>query len=311
MEFLQGTPLRHLEPQALSAEEYRRIARECSRILFQMIFRDGFFHADPHASNILLLPDGRLGWIDFGAVGLFTTEMRNRLVKLLKALIDRDYRTLAYQVLKMGRPRREISIFEFTQDLASRIDPYFGLSLRETDVPSLFANVMDFAREYEIRIAPGFVTMTRCLALMEGLAHRLSPDFDAVLELEPLARRYFQERFRPDRLGARLIDQISETARTVWEYPHLVGEILHRAAEGRLAIDTELKGLERFQRAMEWSTNRLVAALIVSSLLVSSSLIINSDIGPRLGGVSVMGLTGYSIAGLIGLRIVISMLRGG
>ncbi|MFN0058199.1 MAG: ABC1 kinase family protein [Planctomycetota bacterium] len=309
LEFLDGTPIRQLDPAALGPAECHRIARECSRTLFEMIFRDGYFHADPHSSNILRLTDGRLGWIDFGAVGLFTDEMRLRLVKLLRALLERNYRLLARQVLKVGRPQGEISMFEFSQDLASRLDPYFGLSLKETDIPTLFTTVMDIARDYRIRISPGFVTMTRCLVLMEGLAHRLAPDFDAVVELEPLARRYFTERYRPDRLVKDAGEQLAELARTFWEYPQLVGEILHRAAEGRIAVDTEIQGLERFQRAMELSTNRIVAALVVSSLLVSSSLIINSKVGPEVWGVSAVGLTGYVFAGLISVRILISMLR--
>ncbi|MCA8961261.1 MAG: AarF/ABC1/UbiB kinase family protein, partial [Planctomycetes bacterium] len=169
-ERLLGTALRRLDSASLPAEERRRVARECSRILFEMVFRDGYFHADPHASNIMLLHDGRVGFIDFGSMGVFGEELRHRLVKLMRVLIERDFNGVAREVLRIGRPHGgEFHFFHFSQDLASRLDPYFGLSLSETDVPALFATVMSIAREYRIAIVPGFVTMTRCLALMEGV----------------------------------------------------------------------------------------------------------------------------------------------
>ncbi|MCA8962392.1 MAG: hypothetical protein KDC38_17830, partial [Planctomycetes bacterium] len=72
---------------------------------------------------------------------------------------------------------------------------------------------------------------------------------------------------------------------------------------GRLEIDTELKGLDRLQRNIESSSNKISLALIVSAILVSSSLVVANQIGPTWHGVSVLGLSGYVLAGLIGVRI--------
>ncbi|MEE8143516.1 MAG: AarF/UbiB family protein, partial [Planctomycetota bacterium] len=306
MQFLHGTSLRHHNPDI---EEARRIARQCSRILFEMIFRDGYFHADPHPSNILVLKDGHLGWVDFGSMGLFTKEMRLRLLKLLRALLSRDYSLIARQIVKLGRSHEQIPLFEFSQDLASRLDPFFGLSLKQLDIVALFNTTYDLAREYRITVAPGFVLMTRCLVLMEGLAHRLDPDFNTVEELEPLARSYLMERFRPDQFAGEVVDGLLETLNSLWEYPQHLTEILRKLAEGRVQVDTEVKGLERLSKRIELSANRLVQALIVSSLLVSSSLVVGYDIGPKWGEVPLLGLAGYLFAGLIGLRILISMLK--
>ncbi|MEM7260464.1 MAG: AarF/UbiB family protein [Planctomycetota bacterium] len=315
-ERFKGESLRRLDVSQFSREERHHVARECSRILFEMVFRDGYFHADPHASNIMLLEDGSIGFIDFGSVGVFGEDMRHRLVKLMRALIKQDYKQVAREVLRIGRPQSgELHLFQFTQDLASRLDPYFGLSLGETDIPELFNTVMSIAREHRIQILSGFVTMTRCMVLMEGVTCRIAPDFDTVTEMEPLVRQHLLDHYRPDRLAQNVVDEGIEAVKTVWEYPQLIGDILRKASEGRLEIDTELKGLDRLQRNFDSASNRIVLALVVSSILVSSSLIIANQIGPLIfentdgGGISILGLVGYIFAGLIGARIILASFR--
>lgn len=305
MEYIEGDSLGRAE---ISPAEGKRIARDCARVLFRMIFRDGYFHADPHAANLILTPGGTVAWIDFGSMGLFTPELRDRLLRLLRDVVDRDYAALARDVLKIGQPREEISFFEFSQDIASRLDPYIGLSLREIDFPRLLTEILDLAREHRISIAPGLIVMTRCLVIIDGLGLRLDPEFNTAEELEPLLREIAEDRMRPDRLAGRLGRQLFADFQSIAEYPQHFGEILRKLSQGRLRVDTHLQGLERLGRRFESSSNRIVEALIVSALLVSSSLVMDLPAGPKLWGVSGIGLAGYLFAGLIGVRILLSMI---
>ncbi len=306
MEHIEGDPLSRAK---IDPEDGRRIARDCSRALFQMILRDGHFHADPHPANLILTADGTVAWVDFGSMGLFTQELRTQLVRMLRSIVGRDYAALSRQVLRIGQPREDISFFEFSQDLASRLDPYFGLTLGEIDFPHLLCELLDLARDHKISIAPGLIVMTRCLVLMEGLGLRLDPDFNTAEELEPMLRKLVEEQLRPDRLIRDVGEQMIDNVVAIAEYPQHFGEILRKLAQGRLRVDTHLQGLDRFSRRFEASSNRIVEALIVSALLVSSSLVMDLSVGPKLWDVSAIGLAGYVFAGLIGVRILVSMFQ--
>ncbi len=305
MEYLPGTSLRD---SVIDGDDARRVARQCTRILFDMIFRDGYFHADPHSSNILLLPGQRLGWVDFGAMGLFTAELRDRLVSLLRAIVARDYKDAARHVLRLGSGGGDAPLFEFSQDLASRLDAFFGLTLEEIDIGSLFKAVMELARDHRIVIAPGFIIMTRCLLLMQGVATRIDPSFNTMAEVEPLLRRHLVDRLRPDRIAKNATGKLGEMAAALWETPIHLGEILRRLAQGRFQIDTHLQGLERLTRRFEACTDHIVQALIVSALLVSSSLVMHLELAPRVWGMPVIGLVGYLGAGLLSVWILLSRL---
>lgn len=307
MDYLDGTSIRKCE---LPQEERKRLARECARVFFQMVFRDGYFHADPHAGNILVLPNGRLGWVDFGSMGLFTNEMRGRLVRILRALLQRDYNKLARQLLKSGRPLGETALFDFSQDLAVRLDPYFGLTLREINVGDLFNTVMELARDHRITMPPGLILMTRALILMEGLTHKLDPDLDTMQELEPLARRYVRDRFRPDNLMEEAGDRLSEFVATLWEYPHYLSEILRKLSQGRLTVETHVQGLEGLNERLEQSSNRISQAVIFASLLVSSSMVMSLERGPTLFDLPLFGVLGYTAAGVMGAWVLFRIVRG-
>jgi len=308
MEFIDGEPLNRAE---FDRKTGRKVAKNCARVLFLMILRDGHFHADPHPANLIYMPDGRVAWIDFGSMGLFTKELRRQLIRMLRAVVSRDYNALARLILRIGQPREEISFFDFSQDLASRLDPYFGLTLSEIDFPHLLTELLDFARDHKITIAPGMIVMTRCLVLIEGLGGRLDPEFNTAEEIEPMIRRLVEDQYGPEQLiktgGGHLLESLS----TISEYPQHFGDILRKLSQGRLRVDTHLQGLDRMSRRFEMSSNRLVQALIVSSLLVSSSLVMDLAVGPKLWGVSAIGLAGYLCAGLVGVRILFSMLGGG
>ncbi|MGA1202957.1 MAG: ABC1 kinase family protein [Planctomycetota bacterium] len=306
MEYIEGTPLGRAE---LGVEEGSRTARDCARALFRMILRDGHFHADPHGGNLILMADGTVAWIDFGSMGLFTRELRRQLLRVLRAVVSRDYTTLSRLVLRLGHPRSEIDFFEFSQDMASRLDPYFGLTLQEIDFPRLLSELLDLARDHKISIAPGLILMTRCMVLVEGVGLRLDPRFNTAEELEPMLRKLVEQQLRPDRVVRDIGEHLADNLSAIAEYPQQVGEILRRVSQGQLRVDTHLQGLDQLGRRFESSSNRVVQALIVSSLLVSSSLVMDMGVGPQLWGVSGLGLAGYLFAGLIGVRILWGMLR--
>lgn len=306
MDYLGGVSIRKHDPPP---EESQRLARECIRILFEMIFRDGYFHGDPHPGNILALPDGRLGWIDFGSMGLFTGEMRNQLVRLLKAILEQDYNQVARRVLKFGKPLGEISHFDFSQDIATRLDPYFGLALGEINLGDLFDTVMELARDHRISITPGLVLMTRCLVLMEGLAHQLDPDLDTMDVLAPLATRYMRERARPDRVVGDVVDHLSDLASTLWEYPQYTSEILRKLSQGQMNVETHVEGVEGLNARLEHSSNTVSQAVIFASLLISSSMVMDLEVGPTVYDLPLLGVLGYAAAGMMGLWTLLRTLK--
>ncbi len=153
--------------------------------------------------------------------------------------------------------------------------------------------------------------MAKAIAEVEGLGLMLDPDFDLLERARPFVRRVRLSQVSPQRLFQELSESGSEVTDFLKETPGDVRDILKQLKQGRTRIGFEHRGLERFIFEMDRSSNRIAFSLIVSSLIIGSSLIITTDIGPHLFGFPVLGVVGYSVAGIFGIWLVISIFRSG
>lgn len=95
MQLLRGTSVGDMEKLQHRHIDCEALARQGAGVFVQMIFRDGFYHADPHPGNILVLAKGRVGILDGGMVGRIDDELRERIVEILLAAADHDAPRLA------------------------------------------------------------------------------------------------------------------------------------------------------------------------------------------------------------------------
>lgn len=296
MDWFDGIPAGKMET---SDPRRQDLVRLCSRSLFTMMFRHGHFHADPHPSNVIWLDDGRIGWIDFGMTGILTSDLRWRLSRMLKALVERDYEELARQVIHVGHCHGEANSFALTQSIAQHLDPYLGLPLAQVDLPALLKSILQIATEHRIEIAPGFVRMTRALVLLEGIVEKYDPEFDMASELEPMLRELVREKSAPDEWVRRLTDQTVENLEALGEAPALLTEALRRATRGRIRVESEITGLDRLSRRIEGASRRLVEGGVASALIVASALF------------AISGMNGFAIGcGLLSAFLLSRILFG-
>jgi ubiquinone biosynthesis protein len=128
---LEGTRIDDLA--ALDAKGIARpaLAQASAEVLMRQVFGAGFFHADPHPGNFLVLDDGRIGLLDFGMVGRIDEQMRRALVTLLAATVRQDAAGMAGAFERLGILRAPEAQDGVRRDLGRLLDRYYGRSLDE------------------------------------------------------------------------------------------------------------------------------------------------------------------------------------
>jgi len=127
--------------------------------------------------------------------------------------------------------------------------------------------------------------------------------------VEPFARRMISDRMRPDRLLADLAHTAGDLAGIVRDIPIELRDIFDLVRAGKIHIEFEHRGLEPMLVKHDQLVTRIVYALVLSSLLIGSSLIVHSGVPPVVFGIPLIGLAGFLATGVMGFGLLISILR--
>ncbi len=255
----------------------KRVAREALHVIAKMVFEDGFFHADPHPGNIIMLgPDDApiIGLIDLGLVGRMSEEMRDGAIRLLIAAATADAAGVADALLAMGKPRGRVDVKTFRAEVAVIAEKYLGRPIKEIEVAALIRDLVQGAIKYEIDMPPEVLMVGKALMTVEGIGKQLDPDLDVLGELKPMLTRVIAQRYSPTRLardGLRMARAFGDAAGAL---PGQLTDILEDARAGRLAFVT--KDPER-AKATDRLGRRLFTAILAAALVSSGTALVAVD----------------------------------
>jgi len=287
-------------------ERYDRenLARKFIKAYFEMIFKDGFFHADPHPANIILRED-TLFLIDHGSAGRLTDEMRRMSVGFYIAAVE-DYPDIATDIIieisegEVDRARLEWDIEQFT-DL-------MYLPLRTTfetmDLPKILA-------KHRLNVPREFILMDRSIDAMTGIAMELYPDLSLSSLMEPYVKEVTGREIGPGAMAARTIGRAVEAEEALSDIPMLLDALSEKVLEDELTVRFRHRGFRGLIEEMDRATSRLAYSLVVSAIVLSSSIVTLADLGPTYMGLPLFGITGFLLAGLMGVALLISIWRYG
>ncbi|PWC06501.1 ABC1 kinase family protein [Mycetocola zhujimingii] len=233
----------------------------------QMVFVDGFFHADPHPGNLFIETDGRIGLIDFGMVGSIDEKMRDHLVSLFSALLQGDPDHIASAVLTVASSSAHVNRPQLRRDFAHFMTLYSGKELAELEIGAMVAELLGVLRRHRLQLDPQLVLLLRMLSMIEGMGVRLDPTFRLSIALEPYATRFAAERFSPRALVHRASEIGRQLAALGVELPQKLRMLSDSIGPDGIEIQVRAEGLDPIMGRVEKIGNRLVVAMIASALI--------------------------------------------
>lgn len=259
------------------------IAKHALRVIVQMIFRDGFFHADPHPGNVLILgelADPVVGFIDLGMVGRLSPELRDKTVDLLIAAAQTDHLGVADALYAIGTPTRKVDMRAYRARVSELAEHYLGKPLKEIDLAGLFRDIVRGALEFGLEIPPDFLLVGKALMTVDGVGKELDPDLDVLGEARPYLVEILRERYSPERVGADLWRGLGKVSAATYDLPVQLREVLDDLRLGRLAVKTHDPATPA---VVDRLGRRVFAGIVVASTLGSGTFLYAGDAHPTLG----------------------------
>ncbi|MEX1327027.1 MAG: AarF/UbiB family protein [Desulfobacterales bacterium] len=308
MEYVQGEKIKDIDP----GDEFdaQGLAKQGLNAAIKQILEDGFFNADPHPGNLLVTADMQLCIIDWGMVGHLTERDRYELIDLLKSVVDKDSDALVHVLLRLSKFDGEVIEYRaLERELLYILNTYFAVPIRDVNIGQLLMAIVTLLRNYHLHLPPDLVIMVKALVTAEGTARLVYPELDVVSEAKSYVSRLAEQRFKPENLWRSFQTTFSSIWTSQRDIPRQLLHILSKLESGELGLHFHLDKLERLVNTLENSSNRLTTGIIVAALIMGSSMIITTGVGPFIFGFPVLGVIGYLISTVMGLWLVITILR--
>ena len=289
---------------AASGADLNEFARRGANMYLQMIFRDAFYHADPHPGNLMLLPGGVVGVLDCGMVGRLDEELAEGIEEMLMAVVTHNSADLGEVILRVGSAPPATHRDQLRADLTDFVADYVGQSIQEMDLSGALNSLLEIIRRYNITLPPPLSLLLRTLVELEGTAQQLSPEFSLAEVIRPFYTTMVRRRLSVRRIFGRLQHAYRDWERLVESLPRDLGDVLKRVRDGTFSIHLDLRHIDPV-------INRLVLGVLTAALFVGSSLLWSMKAPPTISGVSVFGGAGYLIAAYLTWRLLRAIKKSG
>ncbi|HET6453378.1 MAG TPA: AarF/ABC1/UbiB kinase family protein [Armatimonadota bacterium] len=299
--------------QALDAHGYNRtqIADNLSRAIFKMVFVDGFFHADPHPGNLLVLDESVVAFVDYGMVGKLDRQLKAFVTMLITEYIQQDSAGFSEVLLAMGTAPTDLDRKRFTQEIDRILRQYYGAPLRDVRIGEILKRAIQISSRHNVRLPASLSLLVKVIIIVEGIDLQLNPDFDFASEARPYIARSVQDELKVSTLKEQTYHTLLYWKWLLLELPHRTSEVLDRMAEGAFRVIFKHEGLEDPMHELDRSANRLSFALMSSAIIIGSALIISSKVGPLWRGYSILGIIGFGLSFVLAAWLMISIIRAG
>jgi ubiquinone biosynthesis protein len=312
LEYLDGVQLADLELDAWSLEQRRHLAYLITETWMTMIFRNGFFHADPHPANILVLSPERIGLVDFGLTGKLTDDDMTKLTRLFIDAASENIEMLPSRLFDLGVRYPKEREDEFVAELRDLYYRYYGASLKEIDPVQVIREAMGLIYSMNLRLPTRFVMLDKAIATLGSVGIELYPDFNVFEVAKPYARDLMLERFTPRRIAIRARRESWRYTQMALELPYQIHDTLEQVRDGQIEVGFVHKGLDDLMAKLDTLFNRLVIALVVTGGLIGSSLIgIFAKSGPHVLGLHVVSVLGFLLSAILGVWLLWGVIRSG
>jgi ubiquinone biosynthesis protein len=309
MDYIDGIRLTEIDRLEKEKLDRKTVAVNGSRFVLKQIFKHGFFQADPHPGNFLILENNVIAAVDFGQVGYIDTEMKNALGVALNAFLNKDPNKLIRLFVSMDFIEDESDHSTLRRDLFNLFNYYYNLPLAQLNMAKMIGHLNLIIRDNHVALPAEMALTFKALITVESLGKELDPDFNFVSEARPFLHRLALDRITSWNNVDRAADLITDLGKLILELPGDVGSIVKKARSGRLKFKLEHGNLENVTRTIHKSVNRLAFSIVIAGMLVGSSLMMQVKGYPTILGLPIIALAGYFISGFLGLWLIIGIIR--
>ena len=273
MDFIDGVTIDDKAGIAKLKVDVSRLTTTLGRAYIRMIFVDGFFHADPHQGNIFVLHDGRICFLDFGAIGYLDEDMRDKVTMFYMSLIRQEAGQAARLLMEMsGATEKTVDLHNLEWDLRDFMD-YSVLAREKVHLPrGMNQRIATISMKHGVMLPSSFVLMERALAEIEGVCRTLDPEFDITKLAQENLGMLLKARYRPKPDPLRAVETARRYRELMRELPGRLDRLLKKLEDDEFKVKVDGSLFDGIKANIRRTGLILAVTIIAASLIVTMGL---------------------------------------
>ncbi len=293
-EFVEGVELHNIEKVKAEGNDPAEIAHRGVKLIFEQIFKFGFFHADPHPGNIFIDKPNIVVFIDFGMMGSLRPYHMDFLGKYGLGYLQKDPKKMTQALLLLCSKKHYERFDELEFEISDMMKQYQYLSYKDINFGEVMNKSIDIVVTFNLKIPPTIYLLIKALITIQGVATLLNPKLDIAKEMEPFAKDLLKRQFSPKKLATGVIETITDYVDLFRELPSQIAEIIYKTKEGRMQLHLEVTKLDQILSKFDKISRNISTSIILASLIIGAAII------SQLEHVKWVGHAIFVFAGIIG-----------
>ncbi len=285
------------------------IADEILQLFLAQILEHGFFHADPHAGNILVTKEGKIVFIDFGAVGIIFPADREVLENLIINLILKNADQLLINLKKVAiklEIKDENRLKNQILEILNLIDTN---SLQDLDLNTMIEKFQSILFENKIIMPDYFILLFKGVSLIEGVGRQLNPEMDVLKSAQPYIGKILLERLNPNYLLEKGLQKFTILQHNLQNIPTELRSVLSKLNNDEITFKTKNEELKNTNFIIKQSVTSLIIAMILGANILATAIVIGNSTSSNFLELPTIALFGFGISVILGLILIFRLMK--
>ncbi|MFP4303006.1 MAG: ABC1 kinase family protein [Spirochaetaceae bacterium] len=303
-EFINGKKVSAVIEEKDDRFDRERINLRTADFIMSQLFINGYFHADPHPGNFLVLEGDIVCFIDYGMVYSLRPYEQDNLNLMMVGLSRLDPGLVSRSLLRIGHAEGKVNEERFESAVHDYIEAYLDRPLEYIDIPSAFMQLLQLVLQFGVKLPPRLIYVAKVLGSLQTIGVGLDPNFQLLKYLREFSPRIWANQLGSQRAGNRVIGAALDWNDAIMDAPEVLQGTKRFLRDRQLNINAPQADVlaETYDRV----GFRMTFGLVLSALLISSALVVLADIEPQVAGIPIFGIIGFGIGAVMGIAFLLA-----
>lgn len=315
MEEIKGISLKDFDGLDKAGLDRSKIARNLANSILYQIIRDGFFHADPHPGNIMVLKENTIAFLDLGMVGKLSPQRKKQFLKMLLGITLKDSKLIVQAITELDVMAERINVRNLERDIDRLRDQVLSVPMSQIKIGEVLNEVFSLAFVYKVRIPSDFSLLGKSLMTLEGIVEQLDPELNVLEIAEPIAGKLVYRLISPENIGKDLLGGVLDYGTLARKFPSAMLSFIDKMEHDDFSLQFKIKEADRFVRKLNGASSRLSLSIgLLSLCVVIAGLVVGFGLNANTSAENIAffipALKGAAIfAGILAVILIVSAIR--